>query len=72
MRPLGIPTIKDRALQSLLNLVLEPLVEMNSDPHSYGYRRYRTAKNALGTLRRQLQINEVGGGKREERKTNES
>jgi RNA-directed DNA polymerase len=55
MRPLGIPTIKDRALQSLLNLVLEPVVETNSDPHSYGYRRFRTAKNALGTLRRQLQ-----------------
>jgi RNA-directed DNA polymerase len=28
MRPLGIPTIKDRALQSLLNLVLEPVVEL--------------------------------------------
>lgn len=55
MRPLVIPTIKDRALQSLLNLVLEPVVELNSDIHSYGYRRYRTAKNALGTLRRQLQ-----------------
>jgi RNA-directed DNA polymerase len=55
MRPLGIPTIKDRALQSLLNLVLEPVVELNSDIHSYGYRRFRTAKNALGTLRRQLQ-----------------
>lgn len=58
MRPLGIPTIKDRALQLLINLVLDPLVETNSDIDSYGYRRFRSAKNALGALRRQLQYNE--------------
>jgi RNA-directed DNA polymerase len=38
-------------LQTLLNLVLEPLVEANSDTHSYGFRKYKSAKNALGYLR---------------------
>jgi len=50
-RPLGIPTIHDRCLQALVNLVLEPLVEMTSDRHSYGFRKYRSAKMALGALR---------------------
>lgn len=50
-RPLGIPTIQDRCLQALLNLVLEPLVEMTSDKHSYGFRKHRSAKMALGALR---------------------
>lgn len=51
MRPIGIPTIKDRALQHLIKLVLEPMVEMSSDVHSYGFRRYRSTKHALGFLR---------------------
>ena len=50
-RPLGIPSIEDRCLQALLNLVLEPLIEMKSDIHSYGYRKFRSAKMAIGALR---------------------
>lgn len=50
-RPLGIPTIHDRCLQALINLVLEPLVETTSDRHSYGFRKYRSTKMALGALR---------------------
>lgn len=50
-RPLGIPTIQDRCLQSVFNLVIEPLVEMTSDRHSYGFRKYRSTKMALGALR---------------------
>lgn len=50
-RPLGIPTIRDRCLQALINLVVEPLVEMKSDKHSYGFRKYRSAKMAIGALR---------------------
>jgi len=50
-RPLGIPTIRDRCLQALVNYVVEPLVEMKSDIHSYGFRQYRSAKMALGALR---------------------
>ena len=50
-RPLGIPTIHDRCLQALINLVLEPLVEMKSDRHRYGFRKPRSTKMALGALR---------------------
>jgi len=54
MRPLGIPTIEDRCLQALINLVLEPLVEMTSDRHSYGFRKHRSGKMAIGAVRKQL------------------
>jgi RNA-directed DNA polymerase len=54
MRPLGIPTIEDRALQHLVNLVLEPLVEMTSDQHNFGFRPYKSAKQAVAYLRAQL------------------
>ena len=62
-RSLGIPTIGDRCLQNLINLVLEPLVESRSDPHSYGYRRYRSAKHALGYLRALMYTNWRGNMK---------
>lgn len=54
MRPLGIPTLKDRALQHLINLILEPLVESTGELHSYGFRPNRSAKNAIAYLRAQL------------------
>ena len=53
-RPLGIPTIKDRALQTLINLVLLPLVELTSEPNSYGFRPYRDCKMAIGALKSNL------------------
>jgi len=59
LRPLGIPNIEDRCLQALLNLVLEPLVEMNSDTHSYGFRKFRSAKMAIGALRVNLRSEEA-------------
>lgn len=59
LRPLGIPSIFDRGFQHLLKLVIEPLVEMNSDKHSYGFRKYRTAKNAVGILRAQFRTTEL-------------
>lgn len=55
MRPLGIPTMQDRCLQALIKLILEPLVEATSDPHSYGFRPYRSAKNAIASARVILQ-----------------
>src|SRR6266851_9803020 len=36
MRPLGIPTMKDRAMQALHLLALEPIAECTADPNSYG------------------------------------
>lgn len=53
-RPLGIPTIRDRAMQALVNLVLYPLVELTSDPNSYGFRTHRDCKFAIAALRAQL------------------
>jgi RNA-directed DNA polymerase len=55
MRPLGIPAMRDRCLQQLVGLVLEPLVEINSDPHSFGFRKFRNAKNAIASVRTILQ-----------------
>jgi RNA-directed DNA polymerase len=37
-RPLGIPTINDRALQALVKLALEPEWEASFEPNSYGFR----------------------------------
>lgn len=53
-RPIGIPTVLDRALQQLICLVLEPLVEFTSDSNSFGFREYRSAKMAIGVLRELL------------------
>ena len=53
-RPIGIPTIRDRALQQLICLILEPLVELTSDFNSFGFRKHRNAKMAIGILRELL------------------
>lgn len=49
-RPLGIPTMKDRAMQALHLLGLEPAVESQSDPNSYGFRRNRSTADAMSQL----------------------
>jgi RNA-directed DNA polymerase len=49
-RPLGIPTIKDRAMQALHLLALEPIAETTADPNSYGFRRYRACQDAAEQL----------------------
>jgi len=59
LRPLGIPSIFDRGFQHLLKLIIEPLIEMNSDKHSYGFRRHRSAKNAVGILRSQFKTTQL-------------
>ena len=46
-RPLGIPTLYDRAKQSLLHLGLEPIAETTADKHSYGFRRNRCCMDAI-------------------------
>jgi RNA-directed DNA polymerase len=46
-RPLGIPTVRDRVVQTALCLVLEPIFEVAFAPHSYGFRPHRSAKDAL-------------------------
>ena len=42
-RPLGIPTMRDRAMQALHLLALDPVLETVSDPNSYGFRKERCA-----------------------------
>src|SRR5712691_524797 len=49
-RPLGIPTIFDRALQALVTLALEPQWEARFEPNSYGLRPGRSAWDAIGAI----------------------
>lgn len=46
LRPLGIPTMADRAMQALHLLALLPIAETTADPNSYGFRPYRAARDA--------------------------
>jgi RNA-directed DNA polymerase len=46
-RPLGIPTMADRAMQALYLLALDPVAETTGDPHSYGFRRGRGTADAI-------------------------
>jgi RNA-directed DNA polymerase len=46
-RPLGIPTLHDRAMQALFLLALDPVAETTADPCSYGFRKERSAADAL-------------------------
>ncbi|HBB7077309.1 TPA: group II intron reverse transcriptase/maturase [Legionella pneumophila] len=47
-RPLGIPTMKDRAMQALHAMALEPIAETKADPNSYGFRAKRSTADAIG------------------------
>jgi RNA-directed DNA polymerase len=47
MRPLGIPTMKDRAMQALYRLALDPIAETTADCNSYGFRLQRSTADAI-------------------------
>ena len=47
LRPLGIPTVRDRVVQAALRNVLEPIFERDFAEHSYGFRPGRGCKDAL-------------------------
>ncbi|CAD6524673.1 Group II intron-encoded protein LtrA [Paraburkholderia metrosideri] len=49
-RPLGIPTMRDRAMQALYLLALEPVSESTSDPNSYGFRLNRSTADAMSQI----------------------
>ena len=51
-RPLGIPTVGDRVAQTVVKMVLEPLVEPKFHPDSYGYRPGKSALDAVGMARK--------------------
>ena len=54
-RPLGIPTIRDRVVQTAAKLVLEPIFEADFLDVSYGYRPGRSAHNALKAIQSGLE-----------------
>jgi RNA-directed DNA polymerase len=56
MRPLGIPTVRDRVVQGALRHVLEPIFEKGFAEHSYGFRPGRGCKDALRRVDAQLKV----------------
>lgn len=50
-RPLGIPTMRDRAMQALHLLALDPVAETTGDLDSYGFRRERSTTDAVQQVR---------------------
>jgi len=58
-RPLGIPTVKDRVVQTALKLVLEPIFEAGFAEQSYGFRPGRGCKDALRRVETLLQSDYV-------------
>jgi RNA-directed DNA polymerase len=53
-RPLGIPTIRDRVVQTAALLILQPIFEADLEPTAYGYRPGRTALEAVQAVHRAL------------------
>jgi RNA-directed DNA polymerase len=58
-RPLGIPTIKDRVVQTAVKLVLEPIFEADFTDNAYGYRPQRSAQQAVRAVHQSLKAGYV-------------
>lgn len=54
MRPLGIPTVKDRVVQAALLLIIEPIYEADFQECSYGFRPERSAHEAIEEISTQV------------------
>jgi len=54
-RPLGVPTVRDRVVQTALLDVLEPIFEATFSPYSYGFRHGRGCHQALGRVEKLLE-----------------
>ncbi len=54
MRPLGIPTIKDRIVQMCCKLVIEPIFEADFQDCSHGFRPKRSAHDAITSIKSNL------------------
>ena len=55
-RPLGIPTMNDRAEQSLEQFALDPVSETTADQHSYGFRKKRSCHDAISACYNALRL----------------
>lgn len=55
LRPLGIPTIRDRVAQTACKMIIEPIFEADFDDSSYGFRPNRSAHGAITEIRDNLQ-----------------
>lgn len=53
-RPLGIPTIRDRVVQTAVKIVIEPIFEADLEPNAYGYRPARSATDAIREVHKLL------------------
>jgi retron-type reverse transcriptase len=59
-RPIGIPTLEDKVLQRAIVMLLEPIYEQDFHASSYGFRRGRSAHQALKELRKQTMASSGG------------
>ena len=59
MRPLGIPTIKDRVVQCAVKIIIEPIFEMDFHDCSYGFRPNRSAQDAVGRIAEKVKEGEM-------------
>lgn len=64
LRPLGIPTLKDRTVQTLLKLVMESYLEPLGDRNSFGFRPGRNCHQAISYLSNRLSIRKSNRNKR--------
>src|SRR5438046_1787813 len=53
-RPVGVPTIRDRVMQTAAKIVIEPIFEADLEDNAYGYRPARGAVDAVKEVHRQL------------------
>jgi RNA-directed DNA polymerase len=61
MRPLGIPTIRDRIVQEALRIVMEPIWEVDFSHNSYGFRPNRSTKDAVAYIGSRLTTRKSSG-----------
>jgi len=53
-RPLGIPTIRDRVVQTAVKIVVEPVLEADLSPYTFGYRPRKSALDAIKVVQSML------------------
>lgn len=60
LRPLGIPTVRDKLLQTLCSKILEAIYKPKFSPNRYGYRKNRGAKETMKHLGKELNFGKYG------------